>query len=110
VQIKFIVDIAGRCTLLAEWLIGDQLAMAIQALTSSLSHSSLTARRKWGRGEWEREEGDPRDSTNYRKREVELRMAKGRRRHTSVSWRYMRRQEAKQGKEKNRSDLKSLPT
>jgi hypothetical protein len=58
VQIRFVVGMARRCTLPAEWLIGDQLAMAIQSLTKSLLHSPLAARRKWGRVEWERE-GDP---------------------------------------------------
>ena len=29
-QAKFVVGMAGRYTLLAEWLIGDHLAMAIQ--------------------------------------------------------------------------------
>ena len=109
-QIKFIVG-TGRCTLLAEWLIGDQLAMAIQALTNSLPHSPLAARRKWEGGSGSEKKAIPEIQQTTEKEKSRVKNGEEERRHhNSASRRYTRRQEAKQGKEKNRSDLKSSPT
>lgn len=67
---------AGRCTLLAEWLIGDQLAMAIQALTSFLTAFSIGSKGEVGK-EWSEKKAIPEIQQTTEKEKCRIKNGEG---------------------------------